>query len=992
MLQKVWRNKSNNQLCITIPSGSPFNDGDYLEVSKAEIKRIAYSGVVGDFFHYGHLQSLQFAKKQSDLNICAVLTDKAVEQYRAKPFSNLKERKSVISNLNCVDRVMIQKSRDPTENLKRIHEEFPNSELILIHGSDLNEVHGSKFINSIHGKILKHPYYKKLSTPKIIDHFIEHKDKFKDIEDFATILTKGEASADEELSKGNKLIISSKANTLKALKSIVKKSIIEQMYSFTVSDWSNNKNKIIEDIQNHFSGEDIVVRSSAMSEDTIESSMAGSFDSFLGVKSTNSKVIESAIKQVIHSYKEKSSESSFNQVLVQKQTKDIRLSGVLFTRTLEHNAPYYVINYDDKTSSTDSVTKGVESHSVTFSHFANIKKLPSWLKRVIDAVKEIEERVPHLSLDIEFAVNEKSEVVIFQARPLTTVSKYKEKDKEVLRHILDLKETLKRLQKPRTHLTGKTTFLADMTDWNPAEIIGNSPNLLDYSLYDYLITNEVWHRARTSQGYTNVDPAKLVVLMGNKPYIDVRCSFNSFLPASLSGDLKEKLILFYMDKLQKYPELQDKVEFDILFTVFEPDLDSRMSELKESGFNEKEIKELKNSLRTLTNQLIVHAQTEIKKDYEDLRELEKKRDRILSKEDYSDISHLLRSTKELLDNCKSLGTLQFSRLARLGFVAKILLKNLVRVKILSQDRYEFFLISINTVATEILADFKKMQAGEISRVVFINKYTHLRPGTYDITSPTYKLNESLIGKNPDRIWDRKQKKEFELTDKEEKTISELFTNEGLSFDARKFISFAKNAIEAREFAKFEFTKNLSNAIELIAQAGENMGFTRKEIAMLPVEVVFQGINQERSITTNKWKKDILQRQKENEIFKRVMLPAVIFNDLDLDYIIPYTPKPNFITTKKVEAKSILIKNKIEDPDEIHGKIVLIENGDPGYDWIFTQGIAGLITKYGGVASHMAIRCAEFGMPAAIGCGSLFEKLRSSEKLNLDCEFKKINSL
>ena len=57
------------------------------------------------------------------------------------------------------------------------------------------------------------------------------------------------------------------------------------------------------------------------------------------------------------------------------------------------------------------------------------------------------------------------------------------------------------------------------------------------------------------------------------------------------------------------------------------------------------------------------------------------------------------------------------------------------------------------------------------------------------------------------------------------------------------------------------------------------------------------------------------------------------------------------------------------------KIVIIEGADPGFDWIFSQKIAGLITKYGGANSHMAIRCAEFSIPAAIGCGEQpFEKI------------------
>ena len=68
-----------------------------------------------------------------------------------------------------------------------------------------------------------------------------------------------------------------------------------------------------------------------------------------------------------------------------------------------------------------------------------------------------------------------------------------------------------------------------------------------------------------------------------------------------------------------------------------------------------------------------------------------------------------------------------------------------------------------------------------------------------------------------------------------------------------------------------------------------------------------------------------------------------------------------------------------------GKIVIIEGADPGFDWIFSQEIDGLITKYGGANSHMAIRCAEFGLPAAIGCGEQkFEQLLKSNYVQLDC--------
>ena len=75
---------------------------------------------------------------------------------------------------------------------------------------------------------------------------------------------------------------------------------------------------------------------------------------------------------------------------------------------------------------------------------------------------------------------------------------------------------------------------------------------------------------------------------------------------------------------------------------------------------------------------------------------------------------------------------------------------------------------------------------------------------------------------------------------------------------------------------------------------------------------------------------------------------------------------------------------------LHGKIVCIESADPGYDFIFLHQIKGLITKYGGVNSHMSVRCSELSLPAAIGVGEKkFKDIIQSNKINLNCLEKKI---
>jgi phosphoenolpyruvate-protein kinase (PTS system EI component) len=77
-------------------------------------------------------------------------------------------------------------------------------------------------------------------------------------------------------------------------------------------------------------------------------------------------------------------------------------------------------------------------------------------------------------------------------------------------------------------------------------------------------------------------------------------------------------------------------------------------------------------------------------------------------------------------------------------------------------------------------------------------------------------------------------------------------------------------------------------------------------------------------------------------------------------------------------------------DEYSGKIILISQADPGYDWLFGHHISGLVTMYGGANSHMAIRAAEFGLPAAIGVGEkLYKKLTHAKTVELDCGSRRI---
>ncbi|MDD5133553.1 MAG: adenylyltransferase/cytidyltransferase family protein [Candidatus Nanoarchaeia archaeon] len=177
MKKQVWENKSNGQLCITIPKNSGIKVGDVVNVEKEKIRKIVYSPITADMFHYGHLRALESANLLGDFHICGVLTDEAIKSYKEEPIADLKERVAIISGLRCVDVVITQQEIDPTENLKKIYGQYGKPKIILISAPKWKKVPGSAFIKKIGGEVVQLPFYSKLSKEKIISKIFKiHKD------------------------------------------------------------------------------------------------------------------------------------------------------------------------------------------------------------------------------------------------------------------------------------------------------------------------------------------------------------------------------------------------------------------------------------------------------------------------------------------------------------------------------------------------------------------------------------------------------------------------------------------------------------------------------------------------------------------------------------------------------------------------------------------------------------------------------------------------
>jgi glutamine kinase len=84
---------------------------------------------------------------------------------------------------------------------------------------------------------------------------------------------------------------------------------------------------------------------------------------------------------------------------------------------------------------------------------------------------------------------------------------------------------------------------------------------------------------------------------------------------------------------------------------------------------------------------------------------------------------------------------------------------------------------------------------------------------------------------------------------------------------------------------------------------------------------------------------------------------------------------------------------LDSSANLDGRIALLPNADPGFDWIFSRKIAGFVTAYGGANSHMAVRAGELGLPAVIGAGeSLFHAWSQARRLRIDCLNRQVQIL
>lgn len=215
----------------------------------------------------------------------------------------------------------------------------------------------------------------------------------------------------------------------------------------------------------------------------------------------------------------------------------------------------------------------------------------------------------------------------------------------------------------------------------------------------------------------------------------------------------------------------------------------------------------------------------------------------------------------------------------------------------------------------------------------------------------------------------------------------------LDLGAQALLDMVATSLRERERIKFEFSRSLSDAIEFAVLAGAAAGFSREDMAHLELSKLIAAGEPDGAIR-ELWEPVIRQNRRLREECSRVAFPPMLAGANDLAEVHYPRARPQFVTRRRVTGECVRLDGvRHNEGIDVDGKILLCQRADPGYDWIFTHAIRGLVTQYGGVASHMAVRCAEFGVPAAIGCGDvLYSRLDGVPQVTLDCENEKIFAL
>ncbi|HEY3733617.1 MAG TPA: PEP-utilizing enzyme [Streptosporangiaceae bacterium] len=767
-------------------------------------------------------------------------------------------------------------------------------------------------------------------------------------------------------------LISTKALTLRRLAPLIKTASVDVGHIISRWNWRERAPIVVEFLSAAYAGAPLIIRSSSRNEDGWLASAAGKYDSIAVSDHDQPGRLRMAIDQVFSSYRDEADDS---YVFVQRYIEDITAVSVVTTRVVATGAPYYVLAIDDSTHDSDAITSGRGLHARTWyiSREDPALELPGLVRQLLSTVMEVESATGSDQLDMELIIDTQGATHLLQVRPLVVPASVQPTDRTVQRAIDFCAHKLRSESDPIPELLGLKPFFSNMADWNPVELIGQRPSPLAMSLFRELVTDRTWAEQRVGYGYRDLRGVPLLHEFAGQPYTDVRAALLSYMPRALPDAVARRIVSSQLQQLAAEVHLHDRLEFDVAVTAVCFDIDTRMRRLAEGGLSADACAHLQSELAHITSLGIER----LDRDTAMIDLARSKRTRICA---YSP-SPLLRAC-ELLNEIQAAAVLPFANVARAAFIATAFSRSAVTEGLATTESVAEYMLSLRTVVTQIREDGAAVGRGELSWADFVERYGELRPGTYDPTVPRYRDEPEVYLRpftspapaalpSPDRV-------ETWFTAPHGRVTAHL-EQCGISCDATNLVDFASKAITAREAGKFEWSCWISAILQSLVEAGAELGHTADDVSYwrLPdVRQLASGSLDDRGLRSR-----VTHRRSQHEITRRLHLPPTMSSLTDLRCFPTQPSKPTYVGT----GKSIGPVHLEPDPADSLRGIVVLSHADPGFEWLFSRPLQGIITMLGGANSHMVVRCAELNIPAAIGVGEeVYAELVNASLVQLDC--------
>lgn len=756
----------------------------------------------------------------------------------------------------------------------------------------------------------------------------------------------------------------SKARTLESLQSRIQTARVAPLVYFNWEDWQENPLRLIEKARAKLPDYPWIIRSSCGREDQQMASSAGAFLSILGV---NEAEVQAAIDDVFRSYGEP---SKSDEVLLQPMLQNVLRSGVAFSHDPHTASPYRVVNWSNGANTTAITAGGNGEHwqQAASSDYVPPREIAS----VVAMLDELCDAYSGCPLDCEFAFTEEQEgetLWLLQVRPLIISAELETVSTQTAR-LQSIAFKIQMEAESEGELVELPTIYGVMPDWNPAEMIGIRPRRLALSLYRTLITDGAWAERRYEFGYRDLRNTPLMLDFCGVPYIDVGRSFRSLTPRGIPDELARQLGNCYLERLRSQPSLHDKVEFRVLHSCYDFDADDQKVRLRSDGFDSTDVERVFTALHVITSRLITDFDHILARDLAKLQLLTTQCERLAAS--YGDPQAKL---GVLLGLTRDLGAIPFAGLARIGFIAMSLLKSLSKTDVLQPAEVETLLDELQSVGQQISHDFNDLEKAQ-----FLAKYGHLRPGTYDLLSPSYaeKPEKYFDWTTPSRSKPRRDRTDLEI---DLVKLDWHMDNHGLPGTGEGLIRFILGAIRGRERAKFEYSKAVSAILSQISDIGRLNDISPEQLSFVEVDKLLT------ARTRDDFDEHIARGKEDYQATLHTSLPPLITSPSEVYAFSRPNTVPNFIT----QGSAIGHPTKPERGHQLADGIVFIPNADPGFDWIFTWPIKGFVTAWGGANSHMAIRASELKIPAVIGAGqSAFELWSYARQISIDCLNEKVD--